>query len=66
MNLLTFDDMVLRLRCSKSQVSKLIRGKVRGVPKLRIVRFGRRVLAREDVFDEWIVEVEEQTCNTGH
>jgi hypothetical protein len=60
-NLLSFDETAQKLRVSKAQLSKIINGKVRGLPRLKIARFGRRVVIREEVVDEWVQEVE--LCN---
>lgn len=58
---LTFKEAADRLRCSKGQFSKLICGKVKGVPPLKVVRLGRRVVVREQTLQEWLLEAE--TCN---
>lgn len=52
-----------RLRCSKGQLSKIINGKIKGVPPLKHLRLGRRVLIREEVFESWMGEVEK--CSAG-
>ena len=49
--LLTLDETAALLRCSKAHASKLLRGRVRGLKTLPVVRLGRRVLVRrEDLF----------------
>lgn len=49
--LLTMAETAGLLRCSKATISKLTRGKVRGVAPLPAIRVGRRVLVRrEDLF----------------
>jgi excisionase family DNA binding protein len=62
-NLLSFAETAKRLKVSKAQLSKLINGKIPGLPRLKIARFGRRVLVREEVLDQWVQEVE--ACNAG-
>jgi hypothetical protein len=62
-NLLSFTDTAQKLKVSKAQLSKLINGKVPGLPRLKIARLGRRVLVREEVLDQWVQEVE--LCNAG-
>ena len=57
-NLFTFSDTAKKLKVSKGQFSKLINGKVRGVPRLKTARLGRRVLVREETLEQWLREVE--------
>jgi excisionase family DNA binding protein len=61
--LLSFSDTAKRLKVSKAQFSKLINGKVPGIPPLKIARLGRRVLVREEALEQWLREVE--ACNAG-
>jgi excisionase family DNA binding protein len=61
--ILTAEDAAKRLKVSKGQFSKLINGKIRGVPRLKFARLGRRVLVREETLDEWLREVE--ACNVA-
>ncbi len=63
-NLLTFADAAKKLKVSKAQFSKLINGKVAGVPRLKIARIGRRVLIFEETLELWLREVE--SCNGVH
>lgn len=63
-NLLTCAETAKRIKISKGQLSKLINGKVPGVPPLKTARLGRRVLVREDTLERWLEEVE--SCNAGH
>jgi excisionase family DNA binding protein len=60
-NLLTCAETAKRMKISKGQLSKLINGKVPGVPPLKTARLGRRVLVREDTLERWLEEVE--SCN---
>ena len=52
--LLTLDELARFLRCSKGHVSKLVRGSVRGVVRLPVVRLGRRVLVRREELFRWL------------
>jgi hypothetical protein len=61
--LLTFKDLLGRLRCSKGQFSKIINGKVSGVPRLKTIRVGRRVFVRQATFTRWLRELE--NCNAA-
>ncbi|HEX4164339.1 MAG TPA: helix-turn-helix domain-containing protein [Bryobacteraceae bacterium] len=63
-NLLSFADTAQKLKVSKAQLSKLINGKVPGLPRLKIARLGRRVLVREEALAQWVQEVE--ACNADH
>jgi excisionase family DNA binding protein len=59
--LLVCEEVAKRLRCSKGQLSKVIQGKIKSLPRLNVVRLGRRVLVREEALEQWIREVER--CN---
>jgi len=59
--LLMCEEVAKRLRCSKGQLSKVIQGKIKSLPRLNVVRLGRRVLVREESLEQWIREVER--CN---
>ena len=52
--ILTVIEVARELRCSKSHVSNLIRGKVPGVQPLPSVPLGRRRLVRKSSLHEWI------------
>jgi excisionase family DNA binding protein len=54
--LLTMTEAARLARVSKSHLSKLTRGLVRGVPPLPVVRLGRRVLIRTDALLSWLSE----------
>jgi excisionase family DNA binding protein len=60
-SVLTCAEIAERLKCSKSQVSKLIHGKVKGAPRLKVVHLGRRPLVREESLEEWFRKSEK--CN---
>lgn len=62
--ILTCTEAAKRLTVSKGQFSKLINGKVAGVPRLKTARLGRRVLVREETLEQWLQEVEQ--CNGAH
>jgi excisionase family DNA binding protein len=63
-NILTCTETAERLKLSKGQLSKLINGKVPGVPRLKTARLGRRVLVREETLEQWLREVE--SCSVAH
>jgi predicted DNA-binding transcriptional regulator AlpA len=46
------------VRCSRSHLCNIVKGKVPGVPKLASVRIGRRVLFRRETLEQWLREVE--------
>jgi len=52
--LLTLTEVAQELRCSKAHISKLARGKVRGIPPLPVFRLGRRILVRRDALFQWL------------
>jgi excisionase family DNA binding protein len=60
-NILTCGEVAKRLRLSKGQLSKLINGKIAGVPRLKTARLGRRVVVREETLEQWLRELE--SCN---
>lgn len=61
---LTSSEIAKRLRISKGQVSKLMNGKVKGVPPLKVIVVGRRKLVRGEAFEEWCREAE--GCSADH
>ena len=61
---LTSTDIAKRLRISKGQVSKLMNGKVKGAPRLKVMNIGRRKLVRDEALEEWCREAE--ACNGDH
>jgi excisionase family DNA binding protein len=42
------------LHVSKAHLSNILNGKVAGVPPIRSLRAGRRILIRREWIDEWI------------
>jgi excisionase family DNA binding protein len=54
MKLLDMGEVAKRLGCCKGHVSKLINGKVKGLPKLPCIRLGRRTMVSEDALNEWL------------
>jgi excisionase family DNA binding protein len=52
--ILTITEVARELGCSKTHVSKMLNGKVSGVPKLNHVALGRRKLVRSEWLIEWI------------
>lgn len=53
-DVLTIREAAGVLRCSKTHVSKLVRGLVPGVPALPHVRAGRRLLISKVWIEEWL------------
>lgn len=51
--ILTLNDVARDLRCSKSQVSNLVNGRLRGVPPLPAIPLGRRLLVRRSSLEAW-------------
>jgi DNA-binding transcriptional regulator GbsR (MarR family) len=58
--ILTIQDLTEILRCSKTHVSRVLSGKVPGVPKLTHLSVGRRKLVRREWLDEWLEHNKEQ------
>jgi excisionase family DNA binding protein len=52
--ILTINEIATILRCSKTHVSHVLAGKVRGLPKLTHISMGRRKLVRREWLDEWM------------
>ena len=52
--ILTLREVADRLRCSKGHVSKLLNGKVEGVPPLTHMSMGRRKVVPEECLELWI------------
>jgi excisionase family DNA binding protein len=60
---LTLKQTATYLRVSKAHLSNLIAGKVPGVPHLRHVRAGRRILIKREWADEWLeTAAQESLC----
>ncbi len=56
--LLTLGETAELVRCSKAHLSNVVSGKVKGLPRLPVVRIGRRLLVRRDALALWLKEVE--------
>ncbi len=52
--ILTLQEVAIVLRCSKAHVSKLLSGKVPGVPPLTHIAIGRRKVTRRDWLQTWM------------
>lgn len=52
--ILTLPEVAKRLRCSKGHVSKLLKGRVRGVPALAYMAMGRRIVVRREWLEAWL------------
>jgi hypothetical protein len=61
--LLTREEAMDRLRLKASHFSKLVNGKIKGLPILPMVTIGRRQLFRAEALDRWIIDVENKRCN---
>lgn len=65
--LLTREETMQRLRLKAAHFSKLVNGKVKGLPPLPVVQIGRRQLFREEAVEKWIIDVEKtKRCSTAH
>lgn len=53
-SVLTLTETAAFLRCSKAHASKLAKGQVRGVPRLPVIRLGRRILIQKTVLLDWL------------
>lgn len=56
-SVVTLSEAAQELRCSKAHLSNVVNGKVPRLPRLPVVRIGRRVLIRREAL-EWIREAE--------
>jgi hypothetical protein len=63
--LLTRDEAMDRLRLKASHFSKLVNGKIKGLPTLPMVTIGRRQLFRAEALDQWILDVENRRCSAA-
>lgn len=52
--ILTIEEVAEILRCSKTHVSHVLNGKVRGIPKLTHLAMGRRKLVRREWLEQWM------------
>jgi hypothetical protein len=59
-NLWTRKEAIMLLRLSPSHFSKVVNGKVKGLPTLPVIHIGRRQLFQRASLDQWIKEVEAQ------
>ena len=53
---LTVKEVASILRCSKTHALNVIEGRVRGVPKLPHLCFGRRKVVRKEWLNAWMEE----------
>lgn len=60
--ILTLQQAADELHVSSAHLSKIVRGCVRGVPRIPHVRAGRRLLIRRGSINLWIAECEGQTA----
>lgn len=52
--ILTLPEVARRLRCSKGHVSRLLNGRVHGVPALTHMAMGRRKVVRREWLEAWL------------
>ncbi len=57
---LTLKEVAGILRCSRTHALNVIEGRVRGLPKLPHLTFGRRKLVRKEWLDSWMEENKKQ------
>ena len=50
------------IRLKAAHFSKLVNGKIKGLPPLACVRIGRRQLFRSETLRRWILDVEAQSA----
>ena len=55
---LTIEEIARELRCSKSQISNILNGKILGLPPLPHLRVGRRKIVRRVSLQRWMELVE--------
>lgn len=55
---ITLAEAARELRCSKAHVSNIVNGKVPHLPRLPVLRIGRRVLIRYAALTQWIQDAE--------
>ena len=63
--LLTRTEAMDRLRLKASHFSKLVNGKIKGLPMLPVVQIGRRQLFRPEAVEQWIIDVEATHCSAA-
>ncbi len=52
--ILTINEVAGILRCSKTHVSNVLAGRVRGIPRLTYLAMGRRKLVRREWLTDWM------------
>jgi transcriptional regulator with XRE-family HTH domain len=52
--ILTLPEVAERLRCSRAHVSKLLNGRVPGLPALTHMAMGRRKVVRREWLEVWL------------
>lgn len=51
--ILTAKEVAEELRCSRTQVYRLLNGEVKDVPKLPYISLGRKKVIRRSSFEDW-------------
>jgi len=57
-SVLTLAEAAKELRCSKAHLCNVVNGKVPRLPRLPVVRIGRRILIRYEALWNWVREAE--------
>jgi hypothetical protein len=58
--LLTRSEAMARLRLKSSHFSKVVSGKIRGLPRLPVLQIGRCQFFRRAAIERWIIEAEKK------
>jgi predicted DNA-binding transcriptional regulator AlpA len=64
--LLTREEVMQRLQMKASHFSKVVNGKIKGLPPLAVVAIGRLQRFRIEAVEDWVKEVEKKRCNGAH
>jgi hypothetical protein len=64
-SILTRKETIARLRLKPAHFSKIVNGKVKGLPPLACLRIGRHQLFRDETIEQWLREVEQKSCSTA-
>jgi hypothetical protein len=62
--ILTREETMARLRLKPAHFSKLVNGRIKGLPTLACLRIGRRQLFRDETVEAWVRDVEAK-CSTA-
>jgi hypothetical protein len=62
----TRDEAMRFLRLKPATFSRLVNGKLKGVPQLNRVPVGRRQFFRGETLRKWLIKAEAMACNADH